>query len=331
MKKGLFIISALSVVLLLGGCFGKDDNSALALLEKGQYEAAADAFNMEIESDADNAELYIGLADAYIGMGEYEAAVDVLCDGFEATEKKELTDKMIKISSDVYNTATEKIDYQVALYCCERTAECVSDAEIYKTSALCYLYMEQPDKAIETVNEGVEKTKDPSVSEAVASHLYTLGSKAYTSGDKKTAKQYFDYVLEIDSENEDAASMLEAIGENPKDEKDDKKPEEKPAEDKKPEEKPADNNVTETVTPVPEVVPEAPAVIGNFVVQIGAYGEKANADNKVAAAKAAGFSASYYEAGGLYHVTIGAFSTEAEANQCVAKANAAGFDAIILY
>ena len=331
MKKNVLMVLCLAFALILSGCFGKDADSAQALLEDGKFEAAADAFNTEIEADDDNVELYAGLADAYIGLGEYEAAVDILCDGFEVTEDKTLAEKMVKITSDVYRTASEKIDYQVALYCSERTLECTQDSEIYKIIASCYLYMQQPDKAIETVKTGIEKTEDISIAEDVASQIYTLGSKAFTSGDKKAAKEYFDYVLEIDADNEDAANMLKAIGENPKVEKPvDKKPEDKKPEDKKPEDKPVNPE------PKPEINPPAQdepsnEVQGSFVVQIGAYGEKANADKKVAAANAAGFSASYYEAGGLYHVTIGTFSTEAEANECVAKAVAAGFSAVILY
>ena len=334
MNRKTFTAVALSAVMMLSDCGSKADDPA-KLLEKGQYEQAAEVYQAALENDEKNVDLYIGLADSFLGMGECEAAIDVLCDGFENTNDKTLPEKMAKITSDLYNTASDKGDYQVVLYCCERSLECGENSELYEISAKCYLNMDQAEDAIETVKNGVENTGDTSVAENVASYIYTLGSKAYTAGDKVSALDYFKKVVEIDSENADAVNMINAIGENPQNEekKDNKTEEVQTSEsDKKdqPEpqpqqsEKPAENENKA----VPNMTSAQPA--GSYTVQIGAYSEAANAESKVSKATAAGLSASYYQSGGLYRVTIGTFATESEANAAVAKANAAGFDAIIV-
>ncbi len=324
---------ALSAAFLLCGCGGGGVDDPAALLENGQYEAAAEGFSELIKSDEKNADLYIGLADAYLGQGEYEAAVDILCDGFEASEDEDLTEKMLQITSDLYKTATEKTDYQVVLYCCDRALDCGEFAEIYEIKAMCYINMEQYDKVAETVNTGIEKTSDSTIAENVAGYFYTLGSKAYTAGDKKLALEYFNKVIEIDSENTDAANMIKAIGDNPEDTSD-KKEEEKPEkqEVKKPQDEvSAQTDASEPSAKQEPAVTPAPATqTTTYTVQIGAYSSKENADSKIAKANAAGLSASSYISGGLYRVTVGSFASVAEAEAAVAKANAAGFDAIII-
>lgn len=350
--KEIIAIGAVAA-LVLTGCGSSKTTSGSELLAQGKYSAAADAFSEEIKSDPKKVSLYIGLADAYIGEGEYEAAVDNLSEGYNATKSAELTDKMIKITDDLYKIAASKEDYQTVLYCCEAVLECKDDEpSIYETKAMCYLHMDQVDKAIKTVSEGEEKTGSKDISENVSSYLYTLGSKAYTSGEKVSAKEYYEKVLELDPENEDAANMIKAIGdtaeeapkkEEQKEEKEEEQKEEQKSETSKaPSQKspsaPTQNTQQQTkpASPAPQTAQPAPQTAqpapqkANYTVQIGAYSEKQNAENKVAKANAAGFSASISASGGLYHVTIGTYSTEAEANNVASKAQAAGFNVIVL-
>lgn len=355
--KKIIAIGAVAA-LLLTGCGGETAKSGSQLLADGKYSAAADAFSEELKSDSKNVKLYIGLADAYVGEGEYEAAVDNLSDGFKATKSDKIVEKMIQITDDLYKTAADKEEYQTVLYCCEAVLECKDDeAAVYEQKAMCYLHMDQVDKALETVKTGEEKTGSKDISANVSSYLYTLGSKSYTSGEKAAAKTYYEKVLELDPENSDAQSMIKAIGdvssdapktEEPKKEDsqkaEDKKteqpktenkpennqPEQKPsaaapsanAAAQQPAQKPQQNTQTASAAPAPKAA--------SYTVQIGAYAEKQNADNKAAKAQAAGFSASISASGGLYHVTIGTYSTEGEANNAASKAQAAGFNVIVL-
>ena len=96
-----------------------------------------------------------------------------------------------------------------------------------------------------------------------------------------------------------------------------KKPETKPAEAPKP-----------AVQPPAEPKPAAkePAKPGRFMVQVGAYSNKANAD---AAARKSGGAAN--QSGKLWSVRMGPFASEADAKAALAKARAAGYsDARIL-
>ena len=356
--KKIIAIGAVAA-LLLTGCGAETAKSGSQLLADGKYSAAADAFSEELKSDSKNVKLYIGLADAYVGEGEYEAAVDNLSEGFKTTKSDKIVEKMIQITDDLYKTAADKEEYQTVLYCCEAVLECKDDeAAVYEQKAMCYLHMDQVDKALETVKTGEEKTGSKDIAASVSSYLYTLGSKSYTGGEKAAAKTYYEKVLELDPENTDAQSMIKAIGDvssdAPKTEEP-KKEDTKKEEDKKTEQPKAENKQNNTQTeqktaasapssapaaqPAPAQKPQqntqaaAPAPApqtAKYTVQIGAYAEKQNADNKAAKANAAGFSASISASGGLYHVTIGTFSSQSEANTAAAKAQAAGFNVIVL-
>ncbi len=333
MKLKSTIAVCVGLTLTLCSCMG--DNSPEKLLEKGQFDAAAKAYIEEIKKDDSSPELYIGLADAYMGSGEYEAAIDTLADGFDSTKEKKLSDKMSEIVVSVFETAGDKADFQSVIYCCDRTLECdEKNADIYKISALSYLKTEDTEKAVETAKEGLEKTEDEGVAEAVASQLYTLGSKAFTGGQKAEAKKYFNLVLELDKDNSDAKNMLTAIGENPVDkkpaEKDDEKQEDEPSkEENKPQAKPEVQKPSQTSAPEAPAVSE-PVQTGSYTVQIGLYANEENAKGKVETAKAKGFSASYSNVNGKFRVTIGTFSSYADAEAQAAKAQSAGFSTYII-
>lgn len=76
MKYRKIIAIGAIAALMLSGCGASDDaKSGSELLAAGKYSAAADAFSEELKSDSKNVKLYTGLADAYVGEGEYEAAI----------------------------------------------------------------------------------------------------------------------------------------------------------------------------------------------------------------------------------------------------------------
>jgi rare lipoprotein A len=73
-------------------------------------------------------------------------------------------------------------------------------------------------------------------------------------------------------------------------------------------------------SPVPPAKPASQPAQGRFVVQVGAYASKANAD---AAVKRTGGTA--VQSGKLWQVRIGPFASEAEAQAALAKARRAGY------
>lgn len=72
--------------------------------------------------------------------------------------------------------------------------------------------------------------------------------------------------------------------------------------------------------PKPQPQPSMPAASGGFVIQIGAFSDKARADK--AAARSGG---TVSPAGKLWRVRIGPFATQAKADAALAKARAAGY------
>lgn len=68
-----------------------------------------------------------------------------------------------------------------------------------------------------------------------------------------------------------------------------------------------------------------------YKVQIGAFKNKANADQLAARAKAKGFDQYVVRQDGLYKVQIGAYAKKANAEAQAAKAKKAGFETYIVY
>ena len=94
----------LLAVMLFGGCGEKTKNDPEKLLKTGKYEEASETYIALIDKDSENADLYTGLADAYVGMKEYEAAVDTLCEGYELTGIVFITSEMFQVVDAFKNT-----------------------------------------------------------------------------------------------------------------------------------------------------------------------------------------------------------------------------------
>lgn len=66
-----------------------------------------------------------------------------------------------------------------------------------------------------------------------------------------------------------------------------------------------------------------------YLVQVGAFSRKSNADALVKKLKAKGFDAYVKDGGKLYHVQVGAYSKKSNANAMVNKLKKAGFNSFI--
>ncbi|MCR5556423.1 MAG: VWA domain-containing protein [Butyrivibrio sp.] len=77
--------------------FSRALNSGYRYLEKLEYEKAIASFTKAISIDPTSKEAYIGAADAYIGLVDYEGAADILEQGYEETSDKVILEKVKEI------------------------------------------------------------------------------------------------------------------------------------------------------------------------------------------------------------------------------------------
>lgn len=72
-------------------------------LSDGNYEEAIIAFTVAIKIDSKRPEAYLGLADAYTGAGDLDAARKALEDGLAATGDPEIQTKLDELSARAGN------------------------------------------------------------------------------------------------------------------------------------------------------------------------------------------------------------------------------------
>lgn len=71
-------------------------------LEEMDYEQAAAAYTTALEIDPRSVDAYLGLAEAYVGLGEYDSAEAVLRQGYERTEDERLKSYLEELISGGY-------------------------------------------------------------------------------------------------------------------------------------------------------------------------------------------------------------------------------------
>ena len=120
-KSKIIIISVVSAILLVVGVFtaialtGQKNNVEKEVGEKlslGQkflldleYDKAVAEFQAVIDIEPKNVDAYIGLADAYIGMGEEEKAIETLEKGLSETDDETIRAKLDEIKTPEETTA----------------------------------------------------------------------------------------------------------------------------------------------------------------------------------------------------------------------------------
>lgn len=111
MKRTVILLLTL-VLLLTLCCCGKKNNGTtwqeqydlgVRYLSDGNYEEAIIAFTVAIKIDSKRPEAYLGLADAYTGAGDLDAARKALEDGLAATGDPEIQTKLDELSARAGN------------------------------------------------------------------------------------------------------------------------------------------------------------------------------------------------------------------------------------
>lgn len=111
--SGLVILIAIAIVIVLagvgiGGYLGFRMYRVNALLDLGfkylseeNYEDALAAYEAVFEITEKNAESYLGAADAYIGLGEFDKAIEILEKGYDITGDSEIDDRLYNIDDEI--------------------------------------------------------------------------------------------------------------------------------------------------------------------------------------------------------------------------------------
>ena len=108
MRRFLTVLLALTLTLSLVACGSKGSwqeqyDLGVRYLSDGNYEEAIIAFTAAIEIDAKRPEAYLGLADAYTGAGDLDAARKALEDGLAATGDTEIQARLDELSAEAGN------------------------------------------------------------------------------------------------------------------------------------------------------------------------------------------------------------------------------------
>lgn len=168
------VIILLLAILLLHSNSGKkvpslEDQLALGqkYLEEMDYDDAILAFEAAIEIDPKCEEAYVGLASAYVGLGNYEKAVTVLEDGLKQVED------VIPLHEKLLEVYLETEDYENCIKELKTLISLDSQKKEYYEK-LIEIYKEQgmTEELIEFLNE----IKD---SEAMQPEIYTILAEVY--------------------------------------------------------------------------------------------------------------------------------------------------------
>ena len=128
-KKNIVVIIIIAAALLIGGIvtavtvsnsaagnISASETLQLAerYLSEQNYEQAVIEFQKVLEIEPMNVEAYLGLAEAYLSLGETDKAIELLENGFEQTDSSSLKDKLEKIRENT-ETSAETVTVEEAI------------------------------------------------------------------------------------------------------------------------------------------------------------------------------------------------------------------------
>ena len=105
MRKTAALFTLLALTLSLCACkntaarWQEQYDLGMWYLSDGEYEEAIIVFNAAIEIDPTQADAYLSLANAYIGMNDFDAAREILEQGYELTQSEALKAKLEELDS----------------------------------------------------------------------------------------------------------------------------------------------------------------------------------------------------------------------------------------
>jgi len=220
-KEGKIIAAILGLVVIIIGVFISTNHSgneqfteqavmAENYLKAGSYEQAVDAYTKALSiKNSDLQLLSIGLAEAYVGMNDYDAALEVLRTCYQKTSGIKIKEKIEEVTSaktdyeylqsisraDVYFTNKE---YDKAITEYEK-AKLIKSKEVtsYKRIVEAYIEIEKYDLAREEVLEGQALTQSEDLAELIAKVDSCLLKNQYET----TVEQAAEYIYQENYED----------------------------------------------------------------------------------------------------------------------------------
>ena len=107
MRRSLSIaISIILSVLALSACGQSQEaqwqeqyDLGVRYLSEGNYEEAIIAFTVAIEIDAKQADAYLGVAEAYVALGDIDSAIAALEQGYELTQDNQILEQLEQLQN----------------------------------------------------------------------------------------------------------------------------------------------------------------------------------------------------------------------------------------
>ena len=124
-KKAIIVVAAVLLLVVAAGValamnLGQEDIDIAEQLSLGEkylqemnYEKAILAFNKVIKVDPRNVKAYLGLADAYVGTGDTDKAIETLEKGLELTGDERLEERINELRRQLGRTALLKELYDL--------------------------------------------------------------------------------------------------------------------------------------------------------------------------------------------------------------------------
>lgn len=115
MKKITCLFFALLLLFQLGACgqntltWQEQYDLGVRYLSEGNYEEAIIAFTAAIEIDPKRSDAYIGASEAYMEMGDTEAAISILEEGLAETNNEKVRDRLDEIMPANGNADGEEV------------------------------------------------------------------------------------------------------------------------------------------------------------------------------------------------------------------------------
>lgn len=141
-------------------------------LTEENYDEAIVAFKKAIQIDPNDPQLYIQLADAYIGKGDKDSAVETLENGYKTTGSEEIKKKLDELKNEIEyekyisngNNELSNKKYDKAIENFEKANKLMpTKTEAYIGAGNSYIAKDDIENAKIILNKGYEKTKDEKI------------------------------------------------------------------------------------------------------------------------------------------------------------------------
>lgn len=179
-------------------------------LTEQNYERAIVEFDKAIAIDSMRIDAYLGKAEAYDGLGDADMAIQTLADGYERTEDEQIQKAWLSAQLELAHKYFENHNYEQAITEFDKALSIDSmNAEAYLNKAQLYKDLDNIDMALQTLEEGLECTKDAQIKEELVEYRLSQAKEYVSKDDYEKALEVYDGLLELDSKNAKVQSDME--------------------------------------------------------------------------------------------------------------------------